>query len=154
MRTCLLKPRGHYLAKSLIQISVACFKKGIAGEVIGYSIHPASAEVISHDLMPYTRLHLFTHIHALAQNYTIFIKAKNHTSAFPHAQELVLNICIGDGEKTRHDRRAILNSKFKVVGIATGPHPTYSSAVVCTLAGGFGEFTLGDLGEVPMRVGT
>eukprot|EP00622_Pseudochattonella_farcimen_P007823 FR743910.1.p1 GENE.FR743910.1~~FR743910.1.p1 ORF type:complete len:220 (-),score=25.34 FR743910.1:8-628(-) len=63
------------------------------------------------------------------------------------AEELVLNICFGDGEKTRHDRRAILNSKFKVVGIATGPHPSYSSAAVCTLAGGFGDFPLGDLGE-------
>ena len=54
---------------------------------------------------------------------------------------------MSDGEKSRHDRRAILNPKFKVAGIATGPHPTYSSTAVVCLAGGFGDFTLGDLGE-------
>mmetsp|Transcript_36705 Transcript_36705/g.84836 ORF Transcript_36705/g.84836 Transcript_36705/m.84836 type:complete len:521 (-) Transcript_36705:104-1666(-) len=79
--------------------------QGTAGEVIGYSVHPASAE------------------------------------------ELILNIIVSDGEKSRHDRRAILNPKFKVAGIATGPHPTYSSTAVVCLAGGFGDFTLGDLGE-------
>ena len=54
---------------------------------------------------------------------------------------------MSDGEKSRHDRRAILNPKFTVAGIATGPHPTYSSTAVVCLAGGFGGFSLEDLGE-------
>ncbi len=50
-------------------------------------------------------------------------------------QQIVINIVVCDGDKTRAQRANILNKEFKVVGVAMGDHKTFkkcSTIIACT----------------------
>ena len=51
------------------------------------------------------------------------------------AEQVIVNLVVSDGDKTRGQRDALLNKEVKKVGIATGAHDTYRTAsviVACT----------------------
>ena len=51
------------------------------------------------------------------------------------AEQVIVNLVVSDGDKTRGQRDALLNKEVKKVGIATGTHDTYRTAsviVACT----------------------
>ena len=47
--------------------------------------------------------------------------------------QVIIDLLVGDGDKTRHQRNALLNPDFKRVGIAFGNHPTYGECSVIVL---------------------
>jgi len=53
------------------------------------------------------------------------------------ARQVVIYLLIDDGVKSRGHRKNFLHPDFKVVGIATGSHPTYGSMTVMDFAGSF-----------------
>ncbi len=65
------------------------------------------------------------------------------------ARRIVLSLLVDDGVASRGHRENILNSAYKAVGIACGPHKEYRYMCVMDLAGGFkakssGKKTRGD----------
>jgi hypothetical protein len=53
------------------------------------------------------------------------------------ARQIVIYLLIDDSVKSRGHRKNFLHPDFKVVGVATGPHPTYRSMTVMDFAGSF-----------------
>lgn len=49
-------------------------------------------------------------------------------------EQVVINLLVSDGDKTRGQRNAILNNNQKRVGVATGEHNVYKQASIITLA--------------------
>lgn len=61
---------------------------------------------------------------------------------------IVAQLLISDGERSRHNRKALLAAHFKCCGVAISPHPTVGAVCVMTLAGGYGPKPL----DRPARV--
>jgi uncharacterized protein YkwD len=55
------------------------------------------------------------------------------------ARRMVLMLLVDDGVPSRHHRTNLLELRFRVAGIACGPHPTYRSLCVIDLASEFEE---------------
>lgn len=51
---------------------------------------------------------------------------------------IVAQLLVSDGERSRHNRKALLAPHFKCAGVALCTHPTVGAACVITLAGGYG----------------
>ena len=57
-------------------------------------------------------------------------------------EAIVRQMLVCDGEKTRSDRKALLNADMSVCGIAIVDHTTLEKVVVVTVSAGFGPFPL------------
>ncbi|CAM9262593.1 unnamed protein product [Phaeothamnion confervicola] len=66
---------------------------------------------------------------------------------------VVAHLLLADNDRTRHTRKAVLADHFRVVGVATGSHPTAASVCVVTLAGGFGPKPLEQPASVVCQAG-
>ena len=53
------------------------------------------------------------------------------------ARERVLTWLIDDGVASRGHRKRLLSADYKVAGLSCGPHPSFDTMCVLTLAGGF-----------------
>src|SRR5256884_6478946 len=53
------------------------------------------------------------------------------------ARERVLTWLIDDGVASRGHRKRLLSADYKVAGLSCGPHPSFGTMCVLTLAGGF-----------------
>jgi len=53
------------------------------------------------------------------------------------ARDCVMKCCICDGDDSRSDRSTILDSQYKVCGVAVGPHKVMGNVISIILAGGF-----------------
>ncbi|CAM9985858.1 unnamed protein product [Ectocarpus fasciculatus] len=69
------------------------------------------------------------------------------------AEGIVAQLLVSDGERSRHNRKALLAAHFKVCGIAIGTHPTVGAACVITLAGGYGPRPLARSADVVCEAG-
>ena len=69
------------------------------------------------------------------------------------AEGIVAQLLVSDGERSRHNRKALLAAHFKVCGIAIGTHPTVGAACVITLAGGYGPRPLAQSADVMCGAG-
>lgn len=69
------------------------------------------------------------------------------------AEGIVAQLLVSDGERSRHNRKALLAAHFKVCGIAIGTHPTVGAACVITLAGGYGPRPLAQSADVVCGAG-
>ncbi|CAM9782219.1 unnamed protein product [Scytosiphon promiscuus] len=69
------------------------------------------------------------------------------------AEGIVAQLLVSDGERSRHNRKALLAAHFKVCGIALGTHPTVGAACVITLAGGYGPRPLARSADVVCQAG-
>lgn len=69
------------------------------------------------------------------------------------AAGIVAQLLVSDGERSRHNRRALLASDFKCVGVALCTHPTVGAVCVITLAGGYGPLALSREADVCCRAG-
>lgn len=69
------------------------------------------------------------------------------------AEGIVAQLLVSDGERSRHNRKALLASHFKVCGVALGTHPTVGAACVITLAGGYGPRPLNVAADVVCLAG-
>eukprot|EP00752_Nemacystus_decipiens_P011823 g10491.t1 len=69
------------------------------------------------------------------------------------AEGIVAQLLVSDGERSRHNRKALLATHFKVCGIAIGTHPTVGAACVITLAGGYGPRPLARAADVTCEAG-
>ena len=45
-------------------------------------------------------------------------------------EQVIVNLVVSDGDKTRGQRDALLNNNLKKVGVASGPHDTYRNASI------------------------
>ncbi|CAM9793437.1 unnamed protein product [Ectocarpus sp. 12 AP-2014] len=70
------------------------------------------------------------------------------------AEGIVAQLLVSDGERSRHNRKALLAAHFKVCGIAIGTHPTVGAACVITLAGGYGPRPLSRSADVVCEAGS
>eukprot|EP00903_Cladosiphon_okamuranus_P014515 g13464.t1 len=66
---------------------------------------------------------------------------------------IVAQLLVSDGERSRHNRKALLAAHFKVCGIAICTHPTVGAACVITLAGGYGPRPLARAADVTCDAG-
>ncbi len=63
--------------------------------------------------------------------------AENIAYGAKTAQQIVIYLLIDDGVSDRGHRKNLLNSNFRMVGVATGNHPKYGLMSVMDFAGGF-----------------
>lgn len=69
------------------------------------------------------------------------------------AEGIVAQLLVSDGERSRHNRKALLAPHFKVCGVALGTHPTVGAACVITFAGGYGPRPLARAANVVCAAG-
>ncbi|CAN0350361.1 unnamed protein product [Ascophyllum nodosum] len=69
------------------------------------------------------------------------------------ASGIVAQLVVSDGERSRHNRKALLAKHFKVCGVAISAHPTVGVACVITLAGGYGPRPLSSAADVVCMAG-
>lgn len=69
------------------------------------------------------------------------------------AAGIVTQLLVSDGERSRHNRRALLASEFKCIGVALCTHPTVGAICVITLAGGYGPRALSREADVCCHAG-
>jgi hypothetical protein len=50
---------------------------------------------------------------------------------------IVASMLIDDGVPSRGHRQNLLDARFKVIGVAIGPHPSYGHMCVIDLAGSY-----------------
>lgn len=48
-------------------------------------------------------------------------------------EQVVINLLVSDGETTRSQRNALLNTSLKRIGVASGPHDVFKQATIITL---------------------
>lgn len=63
--------------------------------------------------------------------------------------EVVLSFLIDDGLKTRPHRNALLNSRFRRIGVGMGPHSEYKTVTSVVFAGDFTEKDEFDIPDPP-----
>ena len=59
-------------------------------------------------------------------------------------QQVVINLLVSDGEKSRNQRNALLNKNIKRIGVASGKHDIYRVATVITLCTKFTSLSSSD----------
>lgn len=52
-------------------------------------------------------------------------------------EQIVINLLVSDGETTRSQRNALLNTSLKRIGVASGPHDVFKQATIITLCSEF-----------------
>ena len=62
--------------------------------------------------------------------------SENISFGWKSAKDIVLSMVVDDGVKSRGHRRNLFNSKYKKMGLASGPHKVYEH---CTVMDFFGE---------------
>lgn len=63
--------------------------------------------------------------------------AENISYGYSDARDIVISLLVDDGVPSRGHRKNLLNDRFSVVGVKTGPHRLYNDMCVIDFAGGY-----------------
>ena len=75
------------------------------------------------------------------QHYGVWQNMAGENVAYgaPTAEQVVYNLVVDDGERSRGHLRNILQPGFRVAGVAKGTHPLYGTICVIDFASEFGR---------------